>query len=251
MTHVRTEIGGGIARITLDRPPLNILTTAMLTELAETVRGAAKENAHVLLLRGEGKGFSAGVDVREHLPETVEPLLAAFHDALAAVLGAPIPVVAAVHGPCLGGGMELAMAADLVYAAVTATFGQPEIQLGVFPPFAAAAYPAWFGRARAAELVLLGETLTAQEAFTRGLVAGVLPVANLAAKVTEVCGKLAAHSPSSLRLTREALRLGTARGLDALDAVEALYRDQLMATEDAKEGLLAFLEKRPPQWRGR
>jgi len=152
MSLVRTEDTGGVTRITLDRPPLNILTTDMLTELGTAVRDAPGHNAHVLLLRGAGKGFSAGVDVGEHLPETSEPLMAAFRDALAAVLDAPVPVVVAVHGPCLGGGMELAMAADLVYAADTATFGQPEIQLGVFPPFAAAMYPAWFGRARAAEL---------------------------------------------------------------------------------------------------
>jgi cyclohexa-1,5-dienecarbonyl-CoA hydratase len=252
MSQVRTDVGGGVATLTLDRPPLNILTIAMLRELAAAVRASAvKEGVRALVLRGEGKGFSAGVDVREHLPETIEPMLAAVHEALTAVLDAPVPVVAAVHGPCLGGGMELAMAADFVYAADTATFGQPEIQLGVFPPFAAALYPGWFGRARAAELILLGEAITAPEAFARGLVAGVMPGAELAARVEAVCAKLAALSPSSLRLAREALRLGASEKPAALAAVEALYRDQLMKTEDAREGLAAFLEKRSPKWRGR
>ena len=251
MSLVRTEDTGGVTRITLDRPPLNILTTDMLTELGTAVRDVARRDAHVLLLRGAGKGFSAGVDVREHLPETSGPLMAAFRDALAAVLDAPVPVVAAVHGPCLGGGMELAMAADLVYAADTATFGQPEIQLGVFPPFAAAMYPAWFGRARAAELVLLGETIPARDAFARGLITGVVPADELAAKADAVCARLAAFSPSSLRLAREALRLGGMLGAESLPTVEGLYADKLMKTEDAREGLAAFLEKRPPKYTGR
>ena len=252
MSHVRTDVVGGVAKIGLDRPPLNILTIAMLTELAQAVRDAAtKEGVHALVLRGEGKGFSAGVDVREHLPETIEPMLAAVHDALMAILDAQVPVVAAVHGPCLGGGMELAMAADLVYAADTATFGQPEIQLGVFPPFAAAMYPAWFGRTRAAELVLLGETIPARDAFARGLITGVVPADELAAKAEAVCARLAAFSPSSLRLAREALRLGGMLGAESLPPVEGLYADKLMKTEDAREGLAAFLEKRPPKWRGR
>jgi cyclohexa-1,5-dienecarbonyl-CoA hydratase len=252
MSHVRTAVSGAVATITLDRPPLNILTISMLSELTQALQqAAARKDVHVLMLRGEGKGFSGGVDVGEHLPETTEPMLTALHQALVAVLEAPTPVVAAVHGPCLGGGMELAMAADLVYAADTATFGQPEIQLGVFPPFAAALYPAWFGRGRAAELVLLGDRMTAQDAFARGLISGVVPAAELAPKVDAVCTKLAAHSPSSLRLAREALRLGGSQGPAALPAVEALYRDRLMKTEDAREGLAAFLEKRSPKWRVR
>jgi len=252
MSHVRTGVDGGVAKIALDKPPLNILTIAMLTELAEAVRDAADtEGVHALVLRGEGKGFSAGVDVREHLPETIEPMLAAIRDALTAILDAPVPVVAGVHGPCLGGGMELAMAADLAYASDTATFGQPEIQLGVFPPFAAAAYPAWFGRARAAEILLLGETITAEEAYERGFLSGVVPAADLTAKVDGVAAKLAALSPSSLRLARAAIRMGNDLGLVSLEAIEAMYRRDLMATEDAIEGLRAFLEKRPPTWRGR
>ena len=234
----------------LDRPPLNILTTAMIDELTRLVEDPGSE-VRVLVIRGEGKGFSAGVDVREHLPETLDALLAAFHRTLAAVLRAPVPVVAQVHGPCLGGGMELAMAADLVYAADTATFGQPEIKLGVFPPFAAATYPRWFGRSRAAELVLLGETLTAKDAFARGFVTEVVAATDLAAQVRDVCAKLAALSPSSVRAAREALRAGEATGLDSLGEIEALYRSDLMKTEDAREGLAAFLEKRPPKWRGR
>lgn len=252
MTEVRVEDRAPAAHIVLARPPLNILTTSMLTELAKSVRSApAREGVRALVLRGEGKGFSAGVDVKEHLPDVMEPLLAAFHDALLAVLEADVPVVAAVHGPCLGGGMELAMAADLAYAADTATFGQPEIKLGVFPPFGAATYPAWLGRAHAAELLLLGESWTARQAFERGVVAGVVPAAELDATVDAVVAKLAALSPSSLRLTRKALRIGGARGLASLDEVESLYRDKLMRTEDAEEGLRAFLEKRPPRWRGR
>ena len=249
MSTVRAERDGPVLHVILDRPPLNVLTIAMMGELRDALGGI--RDARVVTIRGEGKGFSAGVDVREHLPETIGAMLAAFRGMATAVLQCPTPVVAQVHGPCLGGGMELAMAADLAYAADTATFGQPEIQLGVFPPFAAALYPAWFGRGRAAELVLLGDRMTAQDAFARGLIAAVVPEADLAPKVEAVCAKLAAHSPSSLRLAREALRLGGSQGPAALPAVEALYRDRLMKTEDAREGLAAFLEKRSPKWKVR
>jgi len=248
MSTVRAERDGPVLHVILDRPPLNVLTIAMMGELRDALGGI--RDARVVTIRGEGKGFSAGVDVREHLPETIGAMLAAFRGMATAVLQCPTPVVAQVHGPCLGGGMELAMAADLAYAADTATFGQPEIKLGVYPPFAAAAYPRWFGRARAAELVLLGETITAQDAFARGFVTGVVPAGELDAKVRGVCEKLAALSPSSLRAARDALRMGDAGGLDALDAIEDAYRNQLMTTEDATEGLRSFLEKRTPKWRG-
>lgn len=251
MTEVHVKEQGPATHIVLDRPPLNILTTDLLTAFAKALRDAAtREGVRAIVIRGEGKGFSAGVDVREHLPDVMGPLLDAFHDALLAVLGSDLPVVASVHGPCLGGGMELAMAADLVYAAEDAKFGQPEIKLGVFPPFAAAAYPAWFGRARTAELLLLGETWTASQAFEYGFVSGVVPAADLAAKVDDVVGKLVALSPAAVRFTREALRVGSGRGLSALDDVDTLYRTRLMRTHDAEEGLRAFLEKRPPKWRG-
>lgn len=249
MNTVRIERDGGACHVVLDRPPLNVLTIVMLEEFADAMEAAG--DARVVVVRGDGKGFSAGVDVREHLPETIEEMLGAFRIAASSVRDCPAPVVARVHGPCLGGGMELAMAADLAYAADTATFGQPEIKLGVFPPFAAAAYPRWFGRTRAAELVLLGDAMSAQEALGRGFVNAVVPADQLAAKVNDVCRRLGAMSPSSLRYARQALRMGEARGLDALDAVEGLYRQKLMATEDATEGLTAFLEKRPPKWKER
>jgi cyclohexa-1,5-dienecarbonyl-CoA hydratase len=249
MSNVRTERDGPVLHAVLDRPPLNVLTIAMMDEVRDAL--LAPGDARVVVIRGEGKAFSAGVDVREHLPETIGAMLAAFRGMATAVLQCAAPVVAQVHGACLGGGMELAMAADLAYASEAATFGQPEIKLGVYPPFAVAAYPRWFGRARAAELVLLGETMSAREAYVRGFVTGVVPADELAAKVRDVCGKLAALSPSSLRATRKALRLGEGLGLDALEAIEHAYREDLMATEDAMEGLRSFLEKRPPTWKGR
>ncbi len=252
MSDVRVEPKGAATHLIFARPPLNVLTTASLVEFADAIRQASlRTDARALVLRGDGRGFSAGLDVKDHLPESVGPMLTAFRAALAAIQDSRLPVVASVHGPCLGGGMELAMAADLAYAADTATFGQPEIKLGVFPPFAAAAYPAWFGRARAAELVLLGETIPATEAFARGFLSGVVPEADLPAKTDDVCGKLAALSPSSLWMTRAALRLGWEQGVSSLDAVETMYRVELMRTGDAVEGLRSFLEKRSPRWRGR
>jgi cyclohexa-1,5-dienecarbonyl-CoA hydratase len=161
----------------------------------------------------------------------------------------PAPVVAAVRGRCLGGGFELVQAADLVVAGEGAVFGQPEIVLGVLPPAACALLPELCGRVRAAELVLTGDTITAVQARDVGLVTRVVPDDRVDAEAGALAGRLARHSAAALRVTKRALRAGTAPRLaEALRAAERLYLDELMATRDAVEGLTAFLEKRTPTW---
>jgi cyclohexa-1,5-dienecarbonyl-CoA hydratase len=147
--------------------------------------------------------------------------------------------------------MELAACCNFVVAAEEASFGQPEIDLGCFPPLGAALYPSLFGAKRASAIVLLGERLTAEEAKAIGLVSKVVPKIDLDSAVDELVSRLAGKSPAVLRLAKKALRTSTDRGLESLREIESLYREELAATEDMLEGLEAFLEKRKPVWRGR
>lgn len=249
---LRLESDGGVRRIVLDRPPLNVLDIALLRELdAAVARVAADPGASVLVLTGAGKAFSAGVDVADHTEDRVEEMILTFHAALRSLVSLEIPTVAAVQGAALGGGLEVALACDVVLAREGAKLGQPEVQLGAFPPFAAALLPRLVGRSRALDLCLTGRTLTAEEAHGLGLVQHVFPRDAFEDRADEYVVRLAGLSPAVLRLTKRAV----VEGLDlplgaALHAAERLYLDDLMRLEDAREGLAAFLEKRPPVWKG-
>jgi cyclohexa-1,5-dienecarbonyl-CoA hydratase len=241
-----------VRRIVLDRAPLNVLDIAMLRELEEAVRQVRDDgSAAILVVTGEGKAFSAGVDVADHTPDRVEEMLGVFHAALGALLSLEIPTVAALNGAALGGGLEVALACDLVVAREGARLGQPEVQLGVFPPFAAAVLPGIVGRARALELCLTGRTLAAGEARDIGLVLHVFPRESFPADVAAFVGSLSSLSPAVLRLAKRALVQGMEAPLsEALRRAERIYLDELMGLADAREGLAAFLEKRPPVWKG-
>ncbi|NIU62892.1 MAG: hypothetical protein GWN66_19050, partial [Pseudomonas stutzeri] len=197
----------------------------------------------------EGKHFSAGADVSEHLPPTYEDLIPEFLDTVAAIDTFPLPVVAAVQGKCLGGGFELAMAADIIVAGEGASFGQPEILLGVLPPAACALLPDICSPGVAAELVFTGDPLRAQDAQRAGLVTRVVPDAELERASVELAERMTRHSAAALRLAKRMLQGGRqdARAA-ALSRAGAIYTDELMKTKDALEGLNAFLEKRQPTW---
>jgi cyclohexa-1,5-dienecarbonyl-CoA hydratase len=249
---VRLE-SGPVARITLDRPPVNVLTIEMLRELAGAVDAAAgRAETRLLVLDGAGKAFCAGVDVKDHTADRVGAMIDAFAGAIRALRAAPVPVVAAVHGAVLGGGCELALACDIVLARDDAKLGQPEIRLGVFPPAAAALLPRLIGRQRALELLLTGRTVDAEEALRMGLIARVLPVEGFAEAVAAFTGELAAHSRPVLALTKRAVVESLERPLtDALEDADRLYLTDLMALHDPHEGLAAFMEKREPAWEDR
>jgi cyclohexa-1,5-dienecarbonyl-CoA hydratase len=249
----RLNVGRRIATLTFDRPPLNVLDIKTLREMTAALkRVVEREDVGVLVLAGAGKAFSAGVDVGEHRPETVHAMIHAFHDFCRAILEFPRPTMARVHGPALGGGCEVVLCCDLAVAAASARLGQPEIALGVFPPLAAVLLPRLAGRAAAARTVLWGEVVPAETALSLGLVGEVVPDDRLEARVLELAGRAAGLSSKALALARQALRRGAEGPLEeALGTVEKIYLDDLMKTEDAAEGLSAFLEKRPPSWRHR
>lgn len=247
------EADGASARLTLRRPPLNILDLGMIAELnSALVALRAQPRLRCLVLASDGKAFCAGVSVEDHLPGRVAAMLPAFHDVFRNLIALGVPVVSAVQGPALGGGCELACFADLVVATETATLGQPEIKLGVFPPVAAVCFPRRIGTARTFQLVASGDLLEAREAERIGLVDRVVPAADLEGVVAAAVTGLRDKSAPALRLARRAvLEQRDAALLAELARVEALFVDELMATADAVEGLEAFLQKRRPNWQHR
>jgi len=248
--HVRQD--GRTAWITLDRPPLNVMNIPMLHELGSAVHKFAP-SCDVVVFQGAGeKGFSAGVEVADHVPGRVEEMLNAFHGVFRQLWRAECITIAAVHGYCLGGGCELATFCDFVVAEESAEFGQPEIRLGCFPPVAMITLPCLVGHRAASELILTGRPVTAQQAREMGLITRLAPEGQLDAEVGALLSELRTSSRAVLRLTRKTL--WQRAGMDfekALYEVEQIYLKDLLLTHDANEGIRAYLEKRAPVWHGR
>ena len=242
-----------VARITLDRPPLNILDLGMIEDLdAALDRAAARSGLVALVLAGVGRAFSAGVAVEDHLGPRARPMLEAFHGVFRRLRALDCVTIAAVQGSALGGGAELATFCDVVIAADDATLGQPEITIGVFPPIAALHYQARVGYARAMHLVLSGEIVTAADALRIGLVDRVVPAADLGGAVDAELARYRALSSCVLRIAKRAMRDADRLDFDeGLAMLEERYHDELMTTHDAEEGLRACVEKRPPVWKHR
>jgi cyclohexa-1,5-dienecarbonyl-CoA hydratase len=250
---IGVAIDGPLARITIRRPPLNVLTTAMLREIARAFNAAASSSeVRAVRLDAEGKAFSAGVDVADHAGDAIEPMMDALVELFDAAERVPVPTVAVVHGAALGGGCEIALATDLCLAAERASFGQPEIRLGVFAPPASVLLPRLIGERRAMELLLTGETLPAAEAARIGLVNRVFADDAFETGVDEFIAGLLALSGEALRQAKRAVL--AARGRPAGEAhreLRRLYLDELMRTHDAQEGIQSFMEKRRPLWKHR
>jgi cyclohexa-1,5-dienecarbonyl-CoA hydratase len=253
--HIRFTIEDRVGRISLARAPLNVLNIAMMREIGAAIdecSGAREMVAVVFEAAPEARAFSAGVAIEEHVAETIYQMLESFHNIFRALDAMAKPVVALVDGAALGGGCELVAACDIVVASERARFGQPEIKLGVFPPVAAILLPRVIGERRARELILTGELIDAPEALRLGLVNYVVAPAELEAKAQEILARLRELSAPALELTRRALDIARGERLEeALARVESLYLNELMKTEDANEGVSAFMEKRKPVWRNR
>lgn len=249
---VRTRFTDDSFHITLSDPPLNILDIEMLEELRAAL-AAIEEGKPFLIIDGEGdKAFSAGASVQDHLGDRVAGMLREFHECFRILNRLNIVTVAMVRGVALGGGCELALACDFVIASDRARFGQPEINLGVFPPVAAYQLSRQLSPRKGLELLLTGEPVDALTAERLGLVNAVFPLSEFDVRAEEWMGRLRKQSPSSLLLARKAFRTaGNADFEDKLARVERLYLEELMKTADANEGLNAFLEKRKPEWKGR
>jgi cyclohexa-1,5-dienecarbonyl-CoA hydratase len=251
MGTVRFEDKDGARWITLDRPPVNVLDIATIEALAAALAPLTdrRDLKAVVLRSAIPRTFSAGVDVRDHTRERVTTMLAAFHGVFRQLDALAQATIAAVDGTCLGGGCELAAFCDVALATPRSVFGQPEIDVGCFPPLASVVLPRIAPRA-AAELILTGAPIGAGEAARVGLISRV--VEDLDAETRRLVRLLAGKSAAVLALTRRALRDGGPGPFaDALTRVERLYADALVPTEDMEEGVRAFMEKRPPKWKDR
>lgn len=244
-----TDDGASVS-LTMNRPPLNVLNIAMMREFNAALREAAgNRGARAVLIRAEGKAFSAGVDVADHTADRIAEMMGEFHAIFKNIFDIRVPTVAVVDGAALGGGCEVAIACDMIVASERSKFGQPEIKVGVFPPVAAAIMPRLVGRNRTLEFLMNGETMPAADAERIGLVNRVFPVEGFAESVAGFVSRLTSQSRVILEMTKRAVDAGLqARRADAMESAEQLYMGEMMETHDAGEGLRAFLEKRPPVW---
>lgn len=252
-TTVRVEIADGVGTITLDRAPLNVLTMAMLGELETALRDLQREpELRLIVIKGAGRAFSAGVDVGEHLGASLRPMLEAFDRAAKALLDSEVPTLAVVHGAALGGGCELVALCDLAIAADDAKLGTPEIALGVVPPVGAAVFPSLIGLQRTNALVLTGEAISGADAASWGLVWRSVPADRLEEETRTVVEKFRSRSAASLRFAKRTLRVSErGRLANAITVANNLQIRELPELADAEEGLRSFVEKRPPRWRHR
>ena len=251
---VRTwfEADGRLLRLRLSRPKANLIDAAMIAALdAALTEHSVNSQLGAVVLDAEGSHFSFGASVEEHLPGQCAAMLAGLHRLVLRMIEFPVPLLVAVRGQCLGGGLEVALAGHLMFVAPDATLGQPEMKLGVFAPAASCLLPELIGPVRSFDLLVSGRSITGGEAAARGIAheAATDPEHAALAYFEE---HLKPKSASSLRYAVKAARLDyITRVKDKIRAVERLYLDELMATHDAVAGLEAFIAKRMPQWQHR
>jgi cyclohexa-1,5-dienecarbonyl-CoA hydratase len=252
LSRISVEREGAVARITLHNPPLNVVDVRMMEELAQSLSEMeSQRKLSVLMITGAGKAFSAGVDIAAHTPDKVEEMLSKFHGVIRALVATKKITVACVHGLCLGGGAELSMVCDLAYTSEDAEWGFPEIKLGCYPPVACTALASLVGQKRAAEMILTGRSISGREAAEIGLATRALPAAQLASCIDAGISQLLHLSPAALAMAKKASYAWDAMHFEkGLARAEKIYFEELMKTSDAQEGIRAFLEKRPPKWRG-
>ncbi len=251
--YLKVSQGEHLLDITLNNPPINIFTGAMMKELSAVLENAEEmEHLRAVVIKSTGKAWSAGADVEEHLPDSFAGMLKVFGTLCNQLLHFHLPTIAAVDGLCLGGGFEVAAMCDFIIASERSKFGQPEIKVGVFPPIACAQFAKRAGLSNTLEIVLTGDGFNAESMMRMGLVHNVVPVDTFKENVDEFVSRLTCNSGAVLRLTKQA-------ALDSLDLIPKdavrqairLYAGELMNTEDANEGLNAFLEKRKAEWMDR
>jgi cyclohexa-1,5-dienecarbonyl-CoA hydratase len=250
--YLQYTVSDGLATLAINRPPFNVLDIPTMAEVNDALDACMKdESVKILVITGVGeKAFSAGVEVADHTPDKVDQMIDVFHGIFRRLHKMPMPTIAAVNGAALGGGMELAIGCDMIVAAAGAKFGQPEIKLAVFPPVAAVLLPRLVAPARAMEILLGGENFSSEEGKAMGLVNRVFPRESFSADVHAFVAPFLKLSRTALLSTRRAIREAAGKPFNsALDTAESIYLKELMMTDDAKEGLAAFLEKRKPVWR--
>ncbi len=243
---------GQISNLTLNAPKGNVLDIEMISELTEAVKNfGSKPQVKAFVFQGAGEHFSYGASIPEHTKELAPKLLSAFHNFFRILIKVSKPTFARVQGQCIGGGLELAAFCNWIFASEDAQFGQPEIKLSVFPPVASLILPHRIGQSAADDLVLTGRSITAQEAIQLGLVHSVSSEP-LKALEEFISTHILPKSTIALQFSVKSCRFEMHRAfLKNVDQIEKLYVLELMESEDANEGIAAFMEKRQPVWKNR
>ena len=251
LKHIKIDNTEGVARITFARPKHNVLNIEMMNELnSELEKLVADDSLKCLVIKGEGPSWCAGVEVGDHKPEMVDEMVSVFNRIFELINQIDVPTIAAVHGACLGGGMEVAIACDIVLASKTAVFGQPEIKLGFFPPYAAIRLTELVGPAKAIEVCTTGRRYSADDAKIMGFVSQTVEDDAFSEALVKLIKEIKACSPLIIRLNKRAVKKHI--GMDFTQAVESVsdyFLNTLMKTEDVLEGLNSFEEKRRPEWK--
>ncbi len=241
----------GVARIVLNRPKHNVFNIDMMEELTQLLAQLNDDNElKCVVIAAQGASWCAGVEVSDHKPELAPEMIRVFDALLKQIHALAVPSIAAVHGACLGGGMEVAIACDMIVASRAAIFGQPEIKLGFLPPYAAVRLPHLVGPSKAIEICTTGRRYSAEAVYNMGLVAELLEVETFEEGLTKLIKEIGHCSPLIIRLNKKAVNLHL--GLDinaAMESVSDLFLNQLMKTEDTLEGIKSFEEKRRPEWK--
>ena len=249
LKHIIVENTEGVAQITFNRPKHNVLNIDMMNELnGELEKLVSDDDLKCLVIKGEGPSWCAGVEVADHKPEMVDEMVAVFNRIFELINQLDVPTIAAVHGACLGGGMEVAIACDIVLASKSAVFGQPEIKLGFFPPYAAIRLAELVGPAKAIEVCTTGKRYTAEDAKSMGFVSQTVEDEAFLEAVVKLIKEIKMSSPLIIRLNKRAVRNHI--GMDFKNAVESVsdyFLNTLMKTEDTLEGIKSFEEKRRPE----
>ena len=251
--HLKVEKADGVARITFDRPKYNVLDIHMMNELNTELKKLGADNQlKCVVLNGAGASFCAGVEVSDHRPEMAPKMIETFNRIFELIDLLEVPVIAAVHGVCLGGGMEVAIACDIIVAAQSAQFGQPEIKLAFLPPYAAVRLPHLVGPAKAIEICTTGKRYGAEEARQMGMVSYVVADDQLSETTGNLVKEIQYNSPLIIRLNKRAVKKHLGMALPtAIESVSDLFLNTLMKTEDVLEGIKSFEEKRRPVWKNK
>ena len=251
--YLKVEKADGVVRIMLDRPKHNVLDITMMNEMnTELEELASDKELKCVVFSGAGASFCAGVEVADHKPESASQMIETFNRIFELIDQLDVPVIASVHGACLGGGMELAIACDIIVAGDSAIFGQPEIKLAFLPPYAAIRLPHLVGPAKAIEICTTGKRYSAAEAQQMGMVCYAVPDDQLADATDKLVKEIQYNSPLIIRLNKQAVKKHLGLPFpQAIESVSDLFLNTLMKTEDVLEGIQSFEEKRKPVWKNK
>src|SRR6184192_1731039 len=251
--HIIFDTSSYVARITLNNPPYNVLTVPLMMEMTQAIESLnGRGDIKCILLDSSQKAFSAGISLEDSKADRVFQTLDSFTHIFQAIREISKPFIVIVNGPAIGAGSELVAFGDMVIGTPNAKFAQPEVKLGVLPPFAAVMLPQLIGPKKTYELILTGEALTAEDALRLGFVNKVVPEKDLDKTVDDVLAKISEFSAPVLEVTKKVI--GSSIGLpldEAMKKSQNIYLNELMNLQDVQEGLRAVLEKRKPVWKNK